>query len=88
MLSRSRSRKPMKNVLPGVRSSGLATVESRWVLECGTQRAVKESPVTVGKGPSCGRCCSKVRSKLPTLLPHGWRVVNLEKAHSPYPERI
>ena len=58
MLSRSRSRKPMKNVLPGVRSSGLATVESRCSLECGTQRAVKERPVTVGKGPSCGRCCS------------------------------
>ena len=47
-------------VLPGVRfsSSGLATVESRRGLEFGTQRAVKESPGTVGKGPSCGRCCS------------------------------
>ena len=58
MLSRSRSRKPMKNKMPGVRSSGLATVESRWGLECGTRRAVIESPVTVGKGLSCGRCCS------------------------------
>ena len=52
MLSRSKSRKPKKKVLPGVRSSGLATVESRRGLESGTQRAVKESPVTVGKGPS------------------------------------
>ena len=44
MLYRSRSRKPKKKVLSGVRSSGLATVESRRGLECGTQRAVKESP--------------------------------------------
>ena len=29
-----------------------------------------------------------VRSKLQKLLPHGWRVVNLNKARSPCPERI
>ena len=88
MLSRSRSRKPIKNVMPGVRSSGLATVESRWGLDCGTQRAVKKSPVSVGKGPSFGRYCSICEVKTSNVLPHVWRVVNLDKAHSPYPERI
>ena len=58
----------MKNVLPGVRSSGLATVESRWGLECGTQRAVEESPVTVGKGPSCGGCCSISEVKTSNII--------------------
>ena len=68
MLSRSRSRKPIKKVLPGVRSSRLATVESRWGLECGTQRADRVSPVIVGKGPSSGRCCSMCEVKTSKVI--------------------